>query len=115
VIAFKTPPAAAAYLDTRKGHMRILLKVVAAARGDFVCIKAHRLYIDGISLGDVASHDGSGAPLPQWRDCRILEPDEVFVLGQSAAHSFDSRYFGPISKASIIGSYVLSSSRRTTP
>jgi type IV secretory pathway protease TraF len=34
-----------------------------------------------------------------------MASDEYFVFSDRVANSFDSRYFGPISKAAIIGVY----------
>ncbi|MDP4038769.1 MAG: signal peptidase I, partial [bacterium] len=40
---------------------------------------------------------------------QIIDPDYVFVLGDNRTHngSFDSRYFGPLSKENIIGNATL--------
>ena len=45
-----------------------------------------------------------GAALPAWRECRILAPDEVFLLGDTPG-SFDSRYFGPVRRSDVVGVY----------
>ncbi|MFW2345454.1 MAG: S26 family signal peptidase [Brevundimonas mediterranea] len=42
--------------------------------------------------------------MPQWSDCRRLAADEVFLVGDTAG-SFDSRYFGPVRTAEVIGVY----------
>ena len=40
--------------------------------------------------------------MPRWNECRALEADEIFLL-LKPADSFDSRYFGPVPRAQIIG------------
>lgn len=37
----------------------------------------------------------------------LLGSDEYFVLGDNRAHSYDSRYFGPIKRTEIIGKMIL--------
>lgn len=101
-----TPPAAAtAYLERLGAPPDVrLLKRVAAEGGDLVCRYEAGLEIDRVTLG-VARHDRQGRLLPQWRDCRVLAPGELLVLGDSP-DSFDSRYFGPVQRSEAKGPYV---------
>ena len=46
--------------------------------------------------------DRKGRPMPRWNECRVLVRDEFFLL-LKPADSFDSRYFGPVPRAQIIG------------
>jgi type IV secretory pathway protease TraF len=48
--------------------------------------------------------DRRGAILPAWRECRVLEPDELFLLGDTPG-SYDSRYFGPVRRSEVVGVY----------
>jgi type IV secretory pathway protease TraF len=36
-----------------------------------------------------------------------MGPDEIFVFSARAPNSFDSRYYGPIHRADVLGSYRL--------
>lgn len=95
VVAFAQPEAARSYLAGLGAPPdMMLLKRVAAAGGDPVCRRDDRLHVAGAGA-PVMGHDRLGGPLPQWRGCRVLEADELFLLGDTPG-SFDSRYFGPV-------------------
>lgn len=95
LVAFAQPEAARSYLaglGTPPDMM--LLKRVAAAGGDQVCRRDDRLHAPG-AKARVMGRDRLGRALPQWTECRVLETDELFLLGDTPG-SFDSRYFGPV-------------------
>jgi conjugative transfer signal peptidase TraF len=105
IIAFKAPSAAFPYADRKLGYLhRIsMLKAVAAGPGDSVCTAADHLVINGRDLAPIASRDGEGRALPRWTACRQLGPDELFVFSARVPNSFDSRYFGPVSRTAVMG------------
>lgn len=80
-----------------------LVKRVVARGGDHVCRFGLAFLIDGALRAEAREHDRRGRPLPLWHGCRELEPGEVFAMMLDQPNSFDSRYFGPIEAASIIG------------
>lgn len=80
-----------------------LLKRVAAVGGDRVCADGRGL-VAPFRAVPVTRRDGLGRPLPVWTGCRALGPDEVLLLGDSAA-SFDGRHFGPIPRDRLLGRY----------
>jgi conjugative transfer signal peptidase TraF len=80
---------------------RQLLKTVAARTGDAVCRLETRVWAGGHSRVWALRTDALGRPLPRWRGCRRLRVGELFVLG-SHSLSFDSRYFGPINRQSVL-------------
>ncbi|MPM73936.1 hypothetical protein SDC9_120921 [bioreactor metagenome] len=99
-------PAEAAALATQRGYLptRIpLLKRVGAVAPQEVCIVDGRVRIDGVPSAAVLSADRWGRPLPSWQQCRRLRPGELFLLSVTNPASFDSRYFGPVSVAAVIG------------
>ncbi|MBC1181856.1 S26 family signal peptidase [Brevundimonas sp. WCHBH090558] len=104
VVAIPQPAAARAYLgDLGMPGDVALIKRVAAAGGDRVCVEgAQVLTPDGVWT--VRSRDRGGAILPRWSGCRRLAPDELFLLGDTAG-SFDSRYFGPVARSEVLGVY----------
>ena len=109
IIAFRAPPAAFPYADRRMPYLRSrpLLKAIVATANDVVCTRAGVLRVNGVRFGVVASADGEGRPLPQWRGCRRLAADEVFVFSGRIRNSFDSRYYGPVNRAAVLGVYRL--------
>jgi conjugative transfer signal peptidase TraF len=104
IVAISQPAVARPYL-THLGMPGdvVLLKRVAALGGDHVCA------VDGVvqtprRRARALERDRRGAVLPAWRECRLLAPDEVFLLGDTPG-SFDSRYFGPVRRSDVAGVY----------
>ncbi|GAO21030.1 plasmid conjugal transfer transmembrane protein [Alicycliphilus sp. B1] len=99
-------PAEAAALAAQRGYLptRIpLLKRVGAVAPQEVCIVGGSVRIDGVPSAAVLPADRLGRPLPSWQQCRRLRPGELFLLSVINPASFDSRYFGPVSAAAVIG------------
>jgi conjugative transfer signal peptidase TraF len=107
LVAFRAPASAFPYADRRLGYLRhtTLLKAVAAGPGDAVCTTAGRLRINDQDRAPIAVRDSLGVTLPRWTGCRRLEANELFVFSDRVSNSFDSRYFGPIDRSSIVGVY----------
>lgn len=107
LIAFRPPQAAMSYLRAAlPGRARgSLLKTVAAGEGAWVCAGA-QLVVDGKALGPIAVRDRAGRPLPRWRGCRRLAAGEYVVFSDRIPNSFDSRYYGPVGQADILGVYA---------
>jgi conjugative transfer signal peptidase TraF len=104
VVAVAPPAQAVGYLDDLgAGPDALLLKRVRAGAGDIVCRDGRTVWTPTGDLS-VSERDRRGAPLPQWRGCRALEGDEVFVVGDTPT-SFDSRYFGPVTTDRLRGVY----------
>lgn len=100
--AAEQPAMARPYLESLGApEDMLLLKRVAAVGGDRVCRASDRVVTP---TGDVRvlAQDRRGSALAAWTDCRRLEADEVFLLGD-AAESFDSRYFGPVNRSELRG------------
>lgn len=79
-----------------------LLKRAAALSGQTVCRNDLSIVVDGVALGRARKSDGTGRPLPRWRGCRVVAPDEIFLMNWQSPDSFDSRYVGPVPRSSII-------------
>lgn len=88
-------PALAAFLDQGGWLPRgvPLIKPVAATAGQSVCRVDQWVAIDGRTVARALSVDGDGRPLPSWTGCRVLGPDDVFLLAPVFG-SLDGRYFG---------------------
>src|SRR5256885_3616394 len=76
-----------------------LLKRVGAVAPQTVCVFDALVWIDGVPVAAVLPADRLGRPLPSWRQCRQLRPGELFLLSVTNPASFDSRYFGPVSRS----------------
>jgi len=95
-----------AALAAQRGYLpaRIpLLKRVGAVAPQHVCIENSELHMDGAQVAVVLAADRLGRPLPSWRQCRLLTDGELFLLSTTNPASFDSRYFGPIQAATVLG------------
>jgi conjugative transfer signal peptidase TraF len=105
IIAFRAPAPAFPYADDRMGylHRLTILKEIAAGQGDVVCTRSGVLTINGRWRAPVFERDPRGRLLPQWRGCRVLAKDEFFVFSDRIPNSFDSRYYGPVMRAQIMG------------
>lgn len=105
IIAFTLPTPAHDYARSRNEstHVR-LLKPVLAVRGDRVNTVGGELRINGVLFGTIAVTDAAGRTLPHWQADRVLVDDELLV-GSTAEHSFDGRFFGPIHAAQVQGVY----------
>jgi conjugative transfer signal peptidase TraF len=113
LVVVRLPPVIAAFA-ARRGYLpasAYLLKPIAAVAGDLVCRLGDHVFVRGILAGAAAATDTDGNAMPSWQGCRILQMGEVFVLADHPA-SFDSRYFGPLDTASIVGRAVLLWSHR---
>lgn len=99
-------PAAAAALAAQRGYLPAgipLVKHIAARAPQHVCVRADAVRIDGRRVADLRAADAHGRPLFAWRGCRRLAADELFLLSETSTASFDSRYFGPVTRERVIG------------
>ncbi len=103
------PPAAAQQLAAARGYLPFgtpLIKYVAGLRGDRVCALGMKIAVDGHEAALRLIADGEGRPLPTWTGCKVLGADEVFLLNGHVQHSFDGRYFGPVTRSAVLGKLV---------
>lgn len=98
-------PDAARRLAAARGYLPEtvpLIKAVAAAEGDTVCAGGAWMFANATRVAHRLRHDAQGRPLPWWRGCRRLVAGE-YLLISPAETGFDSRYFGPVRRAALIG------------
>ncbi|PZV34872.1 S26 family signal peptidase [Mesorhizobium kowhaii] len=103
------PPKSVADLAAERGYLPRnvpLVKGLAALPGEHVCAFNDAIIIAGEIVARRLTTDSQSRPLPWWSGCRNLSDDEVFLLGSEVNRSFDSRYFGPVPAANIIGRLV---------
>jgi conjugative transfer signal peptidase TraF len=102
-------PADAARLADERRYLPLsvpILKRVGAVGSQFVCISGDAILIDGRPVAHTLRRDSRGRGLAIWRHCRALAGDELFLLSVTNPASFDSRYFGPILRAGVIGKAI---------
>ena len=102
-------PMQTAQLAATRSYLPIdvpILKRIAAQKGDEVCSTGKGVFIDGFLVAQSLRDDSTGRPLPHWNACRMLKAQEVFLLSSYSPFSFDSRYFGPVERASVMGRAV---------
>ena len=105
-IVLTTLPPDVAALTAQRRYLpaRVpLLKRVGAVAPQHVCVFDALVWIDGVPVAAVLAADRLGRPLPSWPHCRRLEAGELFLRSRTNRVSFDSRYFGPVRAAAVIG------------
>ena len=100
------PPEEIARLSAERGYLAPhtpLVKRIAALSGDEICTFRDAVIVNGKFAVRRLEKDRIGRLLPQWHGCGQLAAGEYFLLMESVPDSFDSRYFGPVSAANIVG------------
>ena len=107
-IAVVKPPDWVRLYASSRGYLPYdvwLLKPVYSVRGAVVCRFGIYVIVNGNLVARAKKLDHQHRILPVWKGCRTLTIDEVLLLA-NPKNSFDSRYFGSISKQLIIGTAV---------
>lgn len=81
---------------------RYLLKPLAGLAGDTVCRHGASVSINGKRAATARFQTSAGRHLPSWSGCQVLAENEILLLAPHPS-SFDSRYFGPVTRPEIIG------------
>jgi conjugative transfer signal peptidase TraF len=83
-----------------------LVKPIAATAGDCVAVSRTGVTVNGRPVPGTAplTHDSAGRPLRPFspKACTV-PPGDVWVLSGHDPRSFDSRYFGPVPAANVLG------------
>ena len=108
------PPEEAAHYALKRGYLHRgrcpagsepLGKYVLALPGDTVDVRSEGLRVNGqpVSNSAVLWRDRLGRELPHLAFGRhVIGPDSLFMFSGHHRLSFDSRYFGAVSQASVI-------------
>ena len=108
------PPGPASRIGRERGYVgpgacpggtEPLLKVVAAVAGDVVAVEPRGLAVNGAVLAATTplAHDAAGRALPSWPPgIYAVQPGTAWVT-TPAADSWDSRYWGPVRLADVLG------------
>jgi conjugative transfer signal peptidase TraF len=89
------------------GNVSPLVKRLAAMEGDTVTLSEHAFSVNGKRIADGPQrYDSLGRPLESLaRRTYHVDSDAMWLLGD-ARQSWDSRYFGPFARHTIIGRAV---------
>ncbi|WP_116963301.1 signal peptidase I [Fastidiosibacter lacustris] len=82
------------------------IKKVVGLPGDFLCIKDQSVYINEKWIASVYIKDDKGRSLPVFRYCAQIPKDQYFMQGVAHSHSFDSRYYGLVSRNQIVSKAI---------
>jgi signal peptidase I len=86
------------------GHSDLAVKRVVAGPSETVCIKNGCVHVNGKRLKETYLPPGTLTLMPESGRCEVhLGKDQYFVLGDNRSGSEDSRYYGAIKKAQIVG------------
>jgi len=83
-----------------------LIKRVACLPGHKLSVMGNSYYCDGFFLGTALTRTRDGKPISPWvmaNGQEMILPDDLFFLMNHNAHSYDSRYYGPVSRDRITG------------
>ncbi len=108
------PPASEVFLEAvERGYLHrsllgfgpgAIMKEIAAVGGDRVSVKPTGVWVNGALLANSAPRlvdvRGRPLPLPLFNSYQLAD-DEVFLISQHHALSFDSRYFGVLKRKHI--------------
>jgi conjugative transfer signal peptidase TraF len=107
VVAFPPEPLATFLADGGYLPRGVpLIKRVLALPEQMVCRNDFAITVDGIEMGAARERDRRGRPLPVWQGCRVVRNGEVFLMNWDEPASLDSRYFGPLPLAVVVGRAV---------
>jgi conjugative transfer signal peptidase TraF len=100
------PPEPLAVFLADGGYLPLgvpLIKPILALSGQLICRHELRVSVDGTEVGVALDNDRHGRALPVWQGCRMIKPDEVFLMSRHKPTSLDGRYFGQIPLSAIVG------------
>lgn len=108
LVAVRPSPALTRFMAERRyvEANALLVKPIAAVAGATFCRSDGRVTLDGRAVATALPRDRFGRPLPHWSGCRRLARNQLVLIAPALRASFDSRYFGPVDRAHVIGRAV---------
>ena len=113
------PPETPIFLEARErgyisagfcpGNLGQMMKRVLAVGGDVVSISDNGVSVNGtaLPLSKPIHADPAGRPLPRYHsDDFVIRKNEVLLMSDASATSFDGRYFGPVHQFQIMSGLV---------
>lgn len=105
IVAYRPGPELSAAFAAR-GYLPEglpLLKPIAATAPSVVCRSGNQVVIDGRAVAEALQKDAANRPLPRWKGCVRLGPNQIFLLAGDVPDALDSRYFGPVDRRDLLG------------
>ena len=99
-------PGDARSLADARGYLPFdypLIKSVWAGPGETVCRSGERVSAPGRSDIIALLQDGAGRDMPVWSGCILLGSSQYFLASSGHGNGWDSRYFGAVDSADIMG------------
>ena len=99
-------PERARRLADERGYLPYdypLIKTVWAVEGEEVCYHNQSVSVPKRPDIPLLGQDALGRVMPQMAGCMVLKSGEYLLISPDVQNGFDSRYFGPVGKADIIG------------
>ena len=105
LVAVRPSPALTRFMAERRyvEAGALLVKPVAALSGATFCRTNMRVTLDGRAVATALPRDRFGRSLPRWSGCRRVARNQLVLIAPALRASFDSRYFGPVDRAQVIG------------
>jgi conjugative transfer signal peptidase TraF len=105
LVAVRPSPALTRFMAERRyvEANALLVKPVAALPGTTFCRTNMRVTLDGRAVATALPRDRFGRSLPRWSGCRHVAPNQLVLIAPALRASFDSRYFGPVNRALVVG------------
>lgn len=105
LVAVRPSPALSRFMAERRyvEAGALLVKPVAALSGATFCRTNMRVTLDGRAVATALPRDRFGRSLPRWSGCRRVARNQLVLIAPALRASFDSRYFGSVDRAQVIG------------
>lgn len=105
--AFRPPQGGRAYAQAYLPEIGAggILKTLVAGPGSQICAEQDLFRINGRLMGPIHRRDSAGRLLPHWEGCLTLGRGQYAAFSNRIPNSFDSRYYGPVNQADVIGAF----------
>jgi signal peptidase I len=89
--------------ETARYAFPILVKRIVAVAGDHVEVRDGSLFVNGTRAVEPYLAAGTTIPGGPRATSVVIPPGSVFVMGDHRQNSFDSKAFGPVPVATLVG------------
>jgi signal peptidase I len=97
IVVFNPPEA------WSQGDGTPFIKRVIGVASDEVAIRDGHVFINGLQLEEPYVYDGQETQVTGGQSTWVVPDGQLFVMGDHRTNSADSRVFGPVDKAQVVG------------